>query len=272
MKRLLVGAAVGALALGLTPALAGAGIDDTDVGFVTIVHDATYDFPDAPFVVTVCIDDEIVDNTFEVTDIIGPLPIPAGEYSAEIFGGTVEDCSGEPAIGPVPLTVEAGDDFTVAAIWTSETEGPGVTIWDNDSSCADEGTARVTVRHGAYTDGPVDVVGVVGGEETALVEGLDEGAQATLDGLPGGLTVEDVQVVAAGTDTTLIVVGDVTLEAGTHYVIYAAGGADGSAGVWVDPIPLDICETPVTPTTPTTAAPTTTAAASPAVATPRFTG
>lgn len=271
MKRLLVGAAVGALALGLTPALAGAGIDGTDNALVTIVHDATYDFPDEPFEVTVCIDDEIVDNTFEVTDILGPVPLPAGTYNVEIFGGSVESCEGEAAIDE-DLTVTAGDDITVAAIWTSQTQGPGVTVWENDSSCADEGTARVTVRHGAATNGPVDVVGVVAGEETTLVPDLAEGAQATLDGVPGGLTVEDVQVVAAGTDTTLIVVGDVTFEAGTHYVIYAAGGADGSAGVWVDTIPLDVCETPITPTTPTTAAPTTTAAASPAVATPRFTG
>lgn len=243
MKRvLLVGAAL-ALALAITPTTAGAG--DAGSGMVTIVHDATYSVDD-PFPVTLCLDGSVVDSSLEFGDILGPDSTPVGSYDVAIYIGADQACEGEPDIGGT-LDVAAGDDVTAAAIWTSE--GPGLAVWPNDSSCYEADTStRLTVRHGATTGGPVDVIGTVDGTETTIVSALAEGDQATVD-LPGGITATGAAVVPAGGGATLIDLGDLTLEEGTHYVVYAGGGNDGDAGVFIDPIAMEPCETPTTTTT-----------------------
>ena len=269
MKRFALVAVMALVAVGLIPATAGAGTDP-GTGMVTIVHDATYS-ANEPFPVTLCVNGDpfaggVGQDPFVWGDVLGPVDLPAGTYTVAIYTGAIEVCEGEPAIGPQDLDVAAGDDITAAAIWTSA--GPGLTVWPNDSSCVAPGEGRVTVRHGADTDGPVDVVGTVGGTETVLVPNLAEGGQAGLD-VPAPLAVTDVKVTPAGdSGTTLIAVGDVTFEPGVNTVVYAGGGNDGPAGVFVDVIQLTTCETPVEPTTTTT----TTAAAQPATATPAFTG
>lgn len=268
MKRIALLAVVALVALGFMPATAGAGVAGT--GMVTIVHDATYSATE-PFPVTLCVDGEpfaggVGQDPFVWGDILGPVALPAGTYVVSIYGGAVEACEGEPAIGPADLDVDAGDDITAAAIWTSD--GPGLTVWPNDNSCLEPLSARLTVRHGADTGGnPVDVVATVGGQQLTVVEGLEEGAQATID-LPAPLDATDVAVTAAGDpDNILIDIGPLSLLDGINYVVYAGGGNDGDAGVFVDAIPLDECEVPVDPTT-TAPAP----AAAAVAARPAFTG
>jgi hypothetical protein len=266
MKRFALLAVAALVALGLMPATAGAGTDAT--AQVTIVHDATYDAPDEPFTVTVCAGGQVIDGSFSWGDTLGPLTLPATTIPVGIYVGADQLCEGEPDIGG-DLVLEAGDDITVAAIWTSGDGQPSIAIWDNDSSCYAAGEGRLTVRHGAATNGPVDVVGTIGGAETIIIQGLEEGDQAILD-LPAPLTAIDAAVVASGTDDVLIPLGDVTTVEGVNIVVYAGGGADGGASVFLDLIELDLC---TTPTTPTTAAPTTAPpAAQPAAVTPRFTG
>jgi hypothetical protein len=265
--RKLVALAVLALGVALFPTGAGAGTAGT--GAVTIVHAATYDAGQS-LTVTLCVDDEVVDGSFETEEILGPLDLEPGTYNVEIFIGTDQPCAGEPDI-QADLEVAAGDDVTAAAVWTSLGPdsghgGPSIVVWPNDSGCLDADQARVTVRHGAYTDGPVDVVATVGGTETTLVEGLDEEEQATLE-VPAGTVAEDVEIQAG--IVVLASLGDLgPFEGGTQYVVYAIGGADGSIGAFVDVIDEQICGAD---TTTTTVAPTTTAAAA-ATATPRFTG
>jgi hypothetical protein len=256
MKRIVVlmAAALGLVVLPATPVAGQA------TGAVTIVHAATYDAGQS-LTVTLCIDGEVVDGSFETEEILGPLDLEPGTYDVEIFIGTDQPCEGEPDI-QADLEVAAGDDVTAAAVWTSL--GTNIVVWPNDSDCLDADQARVTVRHGAYTDGPVDVVATVGGTETTLVEGLDEEEQATLE-VPAGTVAEDAAIVA---EFATVDLGDLgPFEGGTHYVVYAIGGADGAIGIFVDVIEEEICEVPVT----TTVAPTTTAAAAAAVP-PRFTG
>ena len=165
--------------------------------------------------------------------------------------------------------VDAGDDITAAAIWTSA--GPALTVWANDSSCYEPDTS-VAPRSPCATAptpaaSPSTSSAWSAGVETTVISGLAEGAQETVD-LPGGLAVTDAAVVLAGTDTVAIALGDLTFDAGSHYVVYAGGGNDGDAGAFVDVIPMDPCEVPVVPTTPTTAAP----AAAAVTAAPAFTG
>ncbi len=171
---------------------------------------------------------------------------------------------GEPDI-QADLPVAAGDDITAAATWPST--GPTIVVWPNDNDCLDAGQSRVTVRHAADSQAqPVDVVATVGGTETTLVSGLDEGAQATLE-VPAGTVAENVEIQVDGSVAAAL--GDLgPFDEGTQYVVYAIGGNDGDIGAFVKVIDEELCDVPVTTTT---VAPTTTATAA-ATATPRFTG
>jgi len=267
MKRVAV-LAVGVLvALGLMPATAGAGAALT--GQVTIVHDATFNAPGSPFPVTVCIDGEpfaggVGQEPFVWGDILGPLELPVDTYDIAVYGGAVEACEGEPAIGPLPLAVSAGDDVTLAAILTNE--GLGAALWTNDNSCVDPGVARVTVRHGADTNGPITVVSVDGETETVLIPSLAEGGQAVLE-VPGGVEIPNIEADGPGLSEPYVV-GSATFPAGLNTVIYLGGGGDGTIGEFIQLVPIDTCSTPTTAAPVTTVAP----AARAAAATPRFTG
>jgi len=265
VKRIALLAVAALVTLGLMPATAGAGAAPT--GQVTIVHDATFNAPGSPFPVTVCIDGEVIDGDFRWGDTLGPLSLPADTYFVAVFVGADESCDGKTGLAD-ELTVNDGDDITVAAIWPSTV--PGLVVWPNDSSCYEPATsARLTVRHGAATDGPVDVAGIVNDERTLIISDLPEGGQQTVD-VPGGLIANDVVVASAGNpDNVIIEVGDLTLAAGNHYVVYAGGGSDGGADVFVDVIPMDPCVVPVEPTT-TITKPAPAAAA--VTAAPKFTG
>ncbi|MCD9624029.1 DUF4397 domain-containing protein [Rhabdothermincola salaria] len=267
MKRLALLAVMALVAVGLMPATAGAGTDG-GTAQVTIVHDATYDAPTEPFTVTVCAGGEVIDGNFSWGETLGPLTLPAVTIPVAIYVGADQLCEGEPDIGG-DLVLEPGDDITVAAVWLSGEGQPSIAVWPNDSSCFAEGEGRITARHGAAA-GTVDVVGTIAGEQTVLIQDLEEGAQSILD-VPGGLVVEDAAIVATGTTDVLIPLGDVTTIPGFNILVYAGGGADGGADAFTGLIELDPCEVPVETTT-TTAGPTTTAAAQPATVTPRFTG
>jgi hypothetical protein len=270
MKRLMLLAAV-ALGVAVLPATPVAG---QDTGAVTIVHAATYDAgdpnaeppdPAAPLVVTLCVDDEVVDGSFELGDSIGPLDLAPGTYDVEVFIGADQDCAEGTADIQADLEVAAGDDVTAAAVWTSLTQGPSIVVWENDPECVEPDQARVTARHGAYTDGPVDIGAEVGGARTILFSDLGEGEQETIE-VPSGTTAVDTQIFL--NDAPIADLGDLgPLAGGTAYDVYAVGGADGNVGAFV----LSGANPCDEPTTTTTAAPTTTARAA-ATATPRFTG
>jgi len=270
VKRIALLAVAALVTLGLMPATAGAGAAPT--GQVTIVHDATFNAPGSPFPVTVCVDGVAIAGGDEADpfvwgDTLGPLALPAATYDVAVHQGFVPDCDTLTSLFD-ELTVNDGDDITVAAIWPST--GPDLVVWPNDSSCYEPATsARLTVRHGAATDGPVDVAGIVNDERTLIISDLPEGGQQTVD-VPGGLIANDVVVASAGNpDNVIIEVGDLTLVAGNHYVVYAGGGSDGNANVFVDVIPMDPCVVPVEPTT-TITKPAPAAAA--VTAAPKFTG
>ncbi|MCU0311857.1 MAG: DUF4397 domain-containing protein [Acidimicrobiales bacterium] len=268
MKRFALLLVASLVAVGLVPAAAGAGT--AAPASVTIVHAATFGFPEgefgSDFPVYICVDGGDVFETAAVLgDSFGPLELPAGTYDVAIFPGA-ESCQSKTILAD-EVTVDPGDDVTVAAIYTSQ--GPSIVVWDNDSSCYEPATSsRLTVRHGAATGGPVDVVGFVDGSETrsTIISDLPEGGQQTED-LPGGTLAEFVSVVPAGGDQVFVQIPSVEFEAGQHLVVYAAGGDDGAVGVFVEQIPMEPCEVPVDPTTP---APTPAAAA--VTAAPRFTG
>ena len=269
MKRIALIAVAALVGLGLVPVTAGA---QATTGSVTIVHDATYS-ADAAFPVTVCVDGEPFlggdgQEPFTWGDIAGPVELPFATYEVAIYTGAVAVCEGEPAIGPTNVVVGEGtSDITVAAIWTSA--GPSVVTWDNLDICTEAGQGRVTVRHGAHTGGPVDVLAIVDGVESVVVANVVEGASVSVS-VPAPLAASDVVIVPAGGTTPIVDIGPVTFPEGVNTVVYAGGGADGPVGVFADSIDVGVCETPVEPTTTTTT--TAPAAAAAATVAPSFTG
>jgi hypothetical protein len=273
MKRVAV-LAIGALvALGLMPATAGAGGTASGTAMVSIAHAATFGFPEgdsgSDYPVYICVDGgDVFEGEAVLGDVLGPFELPAGTYDVAVYP-FADSCESKTIIAD-EITVAAGDDVTVAAIWPGT--GPQLVEWPNDNSCYDEATsARLTVRHGADTGGPVDVVGFVDGSETrsTIISNLPEGGQKTVD-LPGGTLAEFVSVVPAGGNTVFVQVPSLLFDAGEQVVVYAAGGNDGAVGVFVDVIPMDPCEVPADPTTTTTTAAAPAAAA--VTAAPKFTG
>jgi hypothetical protein len=264
MKRIALIAVAALVGLGLVPVSAGA---QASTGFVTIVHDATYS-ADAPFPVTLCVDGEIFAGGLTWGDVVGPVELPFGSYEVAIYTGDIDACEGEPFIGPTSVVVGEGtSNITVAAIWTSA--GPSLTSWDNVNLCTEAGQGRVTIRHGADTGGPVDVLAIVDGVESTVAAGVFEGA-SVYTSVPAPLEATDVVIVPAGGTTPIVDLGPFTFPEGVNTVVYAGGGNDGPVGVFVDFIDVGVCETPVEPTTTTTT--TAPAAAAPATLTPAFTG
>lgn len=250
MKALALGAI---LALGLALAApAGAGLTEGS-GELTIVHAATFDAGD-PFPVTLCIDGDIVNDDFEVGDIIGPDTTPAGTYDVDIFTGAGKpDCTGLPQLSTT-VEVQDGDDLTVMAYWdNAEFNGPALTVLDNDNDCTEPGEGRLTARHAA--DAPAVNV-VADAQSTSPVEifsDLENGQQATTD--LAADTYPDVEVQQASDDSLVVDLGDVTITEAEQLVVYVIGGADGDVGFFTDTIDEDTCDQPTTTTTSTTVTP-----------------
>ncbi len=258
MKRML-SVVVGALLLAaFLPASAGSQADAQ----VTIVDALTYDI-DSPSPVTLCIDD--VGQNLSVGDIVGPAAVTPGTYTYEIFFAADEDCTGTPSFA-ADFTFAAGNDVTVMLAWTAADDDVAIEVLDNDNSCVDPGTGRVTLRHGAWTSdgGPADLVS---GTDT-LIAGVPPHGQGSAElaagDYPDTRAVEDGSLVAA--------LGTMTVNEGEQLVIYLAGGNDGDSGAFTDRIPVEVCLQPTTTTTTTIPATTTTAAASPQPLTPTITG
>jgi CHRD domain/Domain of unknown function (DUF4397)/S-layer homology domain len=163
-------------------------------------------------VVDVYIEDELVleDRDYES---INPLVLPVGDLAIEVFSAG-DDPAADTPIVTGDVTVTEGLNATLVAHLSATGEAT-LTVFANDVSTLDEGDARVVVRHTAAT-GPVDVL--AGG--SPIIEGLANPNEAQLD-LPAGdysVTVND-----AGTDDVLVGPVDLTLVAGTSYLVHAVG-------------------------------------------------
>jgi hypothetical protein len=252
VKRPLFIISVLALAAALfTAAPAGAGLAGPQ-GNVTLVHALTFD-AGTNIPVSVCVDDQVLLEEFNTTDIVGPVPLEVGTYNVEIFDPPQADCAGTPDL-QADLTIGDGDDITVMAYLP--VSGPALAVFDNDTSCVDPGNGRVTARHGAAPS-PVNVR--AGG--AVVISNLASGEEAVLD-IPAG-SYSEVDVVRSADGEVVLDVGTVNVPEAANLVIYVYGGSDGEVGYFTDEIPLVVCEQPTTTTTTTTAAP---------VARPAFTG
>lgn len=175
------------------------------------------------------------------------VPLAPGTY--EVIVST----NSNPAnaiIGPVDLTFEDGTFTTVAAI--NDANGITPLVIAEDYSAVAEGEAGVTVVH-AIADAPA--IDVLTGEDNSvkIVNALAfPGSFLTADGtfndgivtfsVPAGTYT--LNVVPAGAAEPVVLSREVTLDAGTNYIIVATGSlADGTARLnIVGTAPADLTE------------------------------
>jgi hypothetical protein len=166
--------------------------------------------------VDVWVDGERTLNNFKPGSLAGPLDLAAGTYEVAITAADADDDS-DPAIGPIDLTLEAGNNYTAVA-HLEENGDPTATLFENDISTVDAALGRLTVRHVAAAPA-VDVL--AGGD--AIIEDLTNPNEESLE-LDVG-TVE-ASVAAAGTTDPVIGPAPVTLKESTTTIVYAWGSLE----------------------------------------------
>jgi len=203
-KTIAVGVAAGALVAlaGLAPAYA-----DDDVAKLSVLHGVP------GLTVDVYVNGDLTLDDFKPGDLAGPLDLPAGTYTVAITASDAADAS-SPAIGPVDLTLAAGENYTAVAHLDAAGK-PTATLFTNDISTVGAGEGRLTVRHVAAAPA-VDIL--AGG--TPVITNLSNPNESLLT-LPAGTV--SASVAAAGTTAPVIGPADVTVAEGTNTIVYAWG-------------------------------------------------
>ncbi len=180
--------------------------------------------------VDVYLDDKKAIDNFEPGMMAGPLSVPAGKHVIAITAADAADAS-KPIIGPVTVTLAAGDNYTAVAHLTVDGK-PTATLFTDDTASIAAGQGRLTVRHTAAAPA-VDLL--VGGKAVAGFTNLTNPNDAAAD-LPAG-TLNDVAVAATGTTSPVIGPTKLTVAAGANTIVYAWGSlADNNLKVAVQTI------------------------------------
>lgn len=190
-----------------TPAIAAETADSAELSVLHAVPDLTVD---------VYVNGELTLDDFTPGTLAGPLELPAGDYELAITASDAADDS-EPVIGPVPVTLAAGGNYTATANLDAD-GAPTANFYTNDVSTVEAGSSRLTVRHTAAAPA-VDVL--AGG--AAVVENLSNPDEATLTTDPGTVSAA---VAATGTTDPVIGPADLTLAEGTVTIVYAWGSLE----------------------------------------------
>jgi hypothetical protein len=244
------------LVLLLVPAPAGAG-GGTSVTFVNAVtYDAGTDFP-----LSLCIDGTLQQADVSTGSSVGPLNLASGDHLIDWVQGT--DCTTGSFVSDT-VTIDPNANVTVMAWWGSD--GRGISVLPNDTSCLGAGLERITLRHGAATDAVDMALVPSGGASTTILTNVSVGEQATADvpnvDYDGGTitaTVGGALIVGLGPSGTL--------PEGSAITVYLYGGNDGDIGYFVGPLAhVDTCVAPTSSST------TSTTAAVSAETRPTFTG
>lgn len=204
--------AVGAVAaLGVagvaTPAVAAETGEMAQLSVLHAVPDLTVD---------VYVNGDLTLDDFTPGTLAGPLELPAGDYELAITASDAADAS-SPVIGPVPVTLEGGGNYTATANLDAE-GAPTANFYTNDVSTVEAGKSRLTVRHTAAAPA-VDVL--AGG--TPVVENLSNPEEATLTTDAGTISAA---VAATGTTEPVIGPADLNLAEGTATIVYAWGSLE----------------------------------------------
>ena len=129
---------------------------------------------------------------FEFTEIAGPLSLAAGTYTVTIsLADAVNPCGGPAAVGPAPLPLEAGKDYTVIAHLT-DTGAPTASLFETPAvALMGRGYNRLVAHHTAWAP-PVDVLANRGGAGNVpvspVLQNVPNGASGSIDVRPGNWT------------------------------------------------------------------------------------
>jgi len=158
---------------------------------------------------------------FTFGQIVGPLPLPAGEYDIAIaLADPQSPCSGAPVITADDVTLEVGQNYSIIAHLT-EGGAPTASVFVNDvSRTAPKG--RVTVHHTAAAP-TVDVeirrFGWRWGRAFGL-EDVSNGDQGSITLLPGRW---GVSLFPAGGDDAVFGPASLTVQPQKTYLVFAVG-------------------------------------------------
>ena len=225
MKRLL-GILGVAGAIGMVFGALGSTTSAQEMARVRVVHAS----PDAP-AVDVYADDSKVLTNVPYKGSSDYLSVPAGAHNFKVFATGANPASDAPVID-ADATLDAGNDYTVAAIGFVAEIKPLVLVDDNTAPAS--GKAHVSVVH-ASPDAPAVDIAVKGG--AVLVPNLAFGGDA--GPLPVDAGTYDLEVRAAGTTTVALPIDDVQLAAGKIYTVFAVGLLNGTPALEALPIVND---------------------------------
>ena len=179
----------------------------------------------------------LLDSDFDFGELISYISVPAGTYKIEVFVGslTLAQAAVAPTVISESVTLDAGKDYTVAAIGTGTPANPtayplDLLLLDDTTAPPASASAKLRVVHAA----PFAVGGPAGTGVDVLT---DAGAPIGITNLqypistgfvtlPSGVEF-NLKVVATGTSTTIIDLDPVTLGAGSITTVFAVGGANG---------------------------------------------
>jgi hypothetical protein len=128
---------------------------------------------------------------FEFTDIAGPLSLPAGVYTVTIsLADATNPCGGPAVIGPAPLPLDAGRDYTAIAHLT-DAGAPTASLFETPSDALMRGYSRLVAHHTAWAPA-VDVLANRGGAGSVpvapVLQNVSNGSRGSLDLRPGNWT------------------------------------------------------------------------------------
>ena len=180
--------------------------------------------PDAPAV------DVYLDGSEAVSDlafgsITDYVPVPSGAHAVQVFPSSANG-SGTPVIDVPTLTLDAGKDYTVAAVGKLADIEPLVLVDNNGAPAA--GNAHIRVVHVSPDAPNVDIFAA--GAGVVVPDLAFKEASAYLP-LPAGSY--DLEVRGAGSQTAVLSLPDTQLEAGRVYTAFAVGLAAGDPALSV---------------------------------------
>lgn len=199
----------------------------TEEAMAPLTHVRLHHFaPDGP-PVDLYVNDEIIVDDLAFSTSSQWLNIPAGTY--ELAVAPANTSIDDAIIGPTTYDLDADTWYNIAAVGSvgTETLMPTIFVEQLGLPLGDETTTRVTFFN-AIEDGPtIDIL--ADGEpllsDLAYPDELDGNDGAYTVDIPAG-TYELAAFEAGNIDNQLLDMGEVTLEAGTTYLIAAVGTAD----------------------------------------------
>jgi hypothetical protein len=214
--KILSGLAVGLLAtVGVAGPAQAISASSSDV---YVVHG----IPGLPTPVDVYVNGTLTLDEFTFGTVAGPLDLPAGNYSIQVFTANGVPGTDTPAIDVPSAAVPANKSVSLVAQLDAAGD-PTLGVFENDISTIPAGQGRLTVRHTAEAG----AVAIVANGAIAF-DNVSNGDQGVTLLPVGGITAG---VAGAGTTSPLVIpasgtAAPITIAEGVNLIVYAVGPAN----------------------------------------------